>query len=180
MMRALALALLAGAGSASASTVVLVPNRTIYELSLAHTSAGGMIAARGRIVIEFRDVCDGWATTQRMLADMTDADGKVARDDFLVTAWESKTGREMRFDITNSVDGRLVERQRGRAKEEAEAAVRSSLQNPRCCDSHCRKGPNFRQGRPSIFFRPDWRCNLQPRRLSSRGATNPLSIFRRC
>jgi hypothetical protein len=63
MMRALALALLAGAGSASASTVVLVPNRTIYELSLAHTSAGGMIAARGRIVIEFRDVCDGWATT---------------------------------------------------------------------------------------------------------------------
>jgi hypothetical protein len=140
---ALALAVLAVAGSATTAPVTLVPNRAIYELSLAHTSAGGMIAAHGRIVIEFRDVCDGWTTTQRMLADMTDADGKVAREDFLVTAWESKTGREMRFDITNSVDGKLIERQRGRAKEDADGSGTVELAEPKATQFALPKGTEF-------------------------------------
>jgi hypothetical protein len=146
MMRVVALVLLAGAGSASAATVVLAPNRAIYELSLAHTSAGGAIAAHGRIVIEFRDVCDGWTTTQRLLADMTDADGKVAREDFLVTAWESKTGREMRFDITNSIDGKLIERQRGRAKEEADGSGIVELAEPKALQFALPKGTEFPTG----------------------------------
>jgi hypothetical protein len=143
MMRATALLVLAAAGSAAAAPVTLVPNRAIYELSLAHTSAGGTIAAHGRIVIEFRDVCDGWTTTQRMLADMTDADGKVARSDFLVTAWESKTGREMRFDITNSVDGKLIERERGRAMEDADGNVTVELAEPRSMQFLLPNGTEF-------------------------------------
>jgi hypothetical protein len=148
MMRATALTLLSLTvmGNAPAAPIVLVPNRAIYELSLAHTSAGGTIAAHGRIVIEFRDVCDGWTTTQRMLADMTDADGKVARDDFLVTAWESKTGREMRFDITNSVDGKLIERQRGRAKEEADSSGTVELAEPKVLQFALPKGTEFPTG----------------------------------
>jgi hypothetical protein len=81
-----------------------------------------------------------------MLADMTDADGKVARDDFLVTAWESKTGREMRFDITNSVDGRLVERQRGRAKEEADGSGTVELAEPKVLRFALPKGAEFPTG----------------------------------
>ncbi len=146
MMRATALLALAAAGSAAAAPVALAPNRAIYELSLAHTSAGGVIAAHGRIVIEFRDVCDGWTTTQRMLADMTDADGKVARDDFLVTAWESKTGREMRFDITNSVDGRLIQRQRGRAKEDADGSGTVELAEPKVLQFALPNGTEFPTG----------------------------------
>jgi hypothetical protein len=153
MMRALALLLLAAAGSASAATVALAPNRAIYELSLAHTSAGGMIAAHGRIVIEFRDVCDGWATTQRLLADMTDADGKVAREDFLVTAWESKTGREMRFDITNSVDGKLIERQRGRAMEDADGSGTVELAEPKVLQFALPKGTEFPTGQAIDILR---------------------------
>jgi hypothetical protein len=125
------LLLLAATGSTAAAPVVLLPNRAVYELSLAHTSAGGVIAAHGRIAIEFRDVCDGWTTTQRMLADLTDADGRVGRADFLVTAWESKSGREMRFDITNSVDGKLIERQRGRAREAADGSGTVELAEPK-------------------------------------------------
>lgn len=143
MRRLFALVLLIIAGNASASPVALVPNRAIYELTLAHTSAGGVIAAHGRIVIEFRDVCDGWATTQRMLADMTDADGKVTREDFLVTAWESKTGREMRFDITNSTDGKLVERQRGRAVEDADGNGTVDLAEPRALQFLLHNGTEF-------------------------------------
>lgn len=146
MKLALGLALLAGVGSASGAPIAPVPNRTIYELSLAHTNAGGLIAAHGRIVIEFRDVCDGWTTTQRMLADMTDADGKVSREDFLVTAWESKTGREMRFDITNSVDGKLIQRQRGRAKEEADGNGSVELAEPKVLQFALPKGTEFPTG----------------------------------
>lgn len=140
---ALALVLLTGVGSAAAAPIVLAPNRAIYELSLAHTSTGGIIAAHGRVVIEFRDVCDGWATTQRMLADLTDADGKVARSDFLVTAWESKTGHEMRFDITNSIDGKLIERQRGRAMEEADGTGTVELAEPKAMQFVLPKGTEF-------------------------------------
>ena len=143
MRRAVALLLLTVAGSASAGPVALVPNRAIYELSLAHTTAGGVIAAHGRVVIEFRDVCDGWTTTQRLLADMTDADGKVAREDFLVTAWESKAGHEMRFDITNSVDGKLVERQRGRAKEDADGSGAVELAEPQTMQFPLPRGTAF-------------------------------------
>jgi len=153
MKRVVALALVfpAIAANAIAAPVTLVPNRAIYELSLAHTSAGGMIAARGRIVIEFRDVCDGWATTQRMLADMTDADGKVARNDFLVTAWENKLGREMRFDITNSVDGQLVERQRGRAIE-ADGGGTVDLAEPRTMTFELPNGTDFPTGQATAIL----------------------------
>lgn len=142
----LALLLVASAGSTAAAPIELVPNRAIYELSLAHTSAGGAIAAHGRVVIEFRDVCDGWTTTQRMLADLTDADGRVARSDFLVTAWENKTGREMRFDITNSIDGKLIERQRGRAMEEADGSGTVELAEPKSMQFALPKSTEFPTG----------------------------------
>lgn len=105
----------ASAGVAAAPLPVLVSNRSTYEISLAHALPGGMAAVRGRTVVEFRDRCDGWETTERFLADMTDADGNVSRTDFVTTAWESKSGRSLRFDVTNMAGGRIVEREKGTA-----------------------------------------------------------------
>lgn len=143
---ALAISLMLVASNAAAGPIAFAPNRAIYELSLAHTSTGGVIAAHGRVVIEFRDVCDGWTTTQRMLADMTDADGTVSREDFLVTAWEAKNDREMRFDITNSVDGKLVERQRGRAKIADDGSGTVELAEPKAMSFELPKGTEFPTG----------------------------------
>lgn len=105
------------AASASVAAVPLpgnlVSNRSTYEVSLAHALPGGMAAVNGRTVIELRDRCDGWETTERFLADMTDADGNVSRTDFVTATWESKSGQTLRFDITNMVDGQIVEREKG-------------------------------------------------------------------
>jgi hypothetical protein len=115
MRRALALAAaVAVFGTGAAPLPNLVSYRAIYEVSLEHTS-GGVLAARGRMAVEFHDTCDGWSTTQRLIADMTDSEGATSRTDFFVTAWESKDGRTMRFDINNAHDGKTQSRQRGSA-----------------------------------------------------------------
>ena len=134
------------AAGAVAAPTVLAPNRAIYDVSLAKTTAGGIIAAHDRIVIEFRDVCDGWSTTQRMVADLSDADGRVSRTDFLVNAWESKIGREMRFDITNSTDGQLLERQQGDAKIGEDGSGEVSLAEPKPLDFPLPAGTQFPTG----------------------------------
>jgi hypothetical protein len=92
----------------------LLSNRAIYELSLERTT-GGVVTARGRMATEFRDTCDGWSTTQRMIADMTDSGGAASRTDFSVSSWESKDGRTMRFDIVESNGGKAGKHQRGSA-----------------------------------------------------------------
>jgi EipB-like len=117
MTRALALAAavaILGLGAAAPPSH-LASYRAVYEVTLEHTS-GGVLAARGRMAVEFRDTCDGWATSQRLIADMTDSQGVLSRTDFFVTAWESKDGRTMRFDINNSHDGKVQSRQRGSAE----------------------------------------------------------------
>ena len=91
----------------------LASHRAVYEISLARTEGGGVVAARGRMAVEFRDVCDGWSTAQRMIADMTDGEGNPSRTDYFVTAWESKDGRTMRFDVSDRRGGKDEQRQRG-------------------------------------------------------------------
>lgn len=105
----------------------LVSNRAIYEVSLARTSGGDVVAAHGRLAIEFRDMCDGWSTTQRLIADMTGSDGTLSRTDFFVSAWESKDGRTMRFDIGDADNGKVKSRQRGSATLEPAGGGRAVL-----------------------------------------------------
>jgi len=123
-------AILFGVASIGAMPIHLVPNRATYDLSLEHTSPGGAVAGRGRMVIQFRDTCDGWSTAQRMVADLTNADGAVTRSDFLVTAWESKDGKSMRFDVKSANGGKLEKEKRGTAAVEDNGSVTVSLLAP--------------------------------------------------
>jgi hypothetical protein len=126
-----AAALLLGVRDAEAIPIHLVPNRATYDLGLEHTSPGGAVAARGRMVIQFRDTCDGWSTAQRMVADMTDAGGATSRTDFLVTAWESKDGRSMRFDVKSASGGKMEKEKRGTAAVANDGTVTVSLLSPK-------------------------------------------------
>jgi hypothetical protein len=126
----LSAAFLFGASSAGAMPVHLVANRATYDLRLDHTSPGGAIAAHGRMVIQFRDTCDGWSTAQRMVADMTNADGNTSRTDFLITAWESKDGKSMRFDVKNASAGKLDKEKRGTATVGDDGRIAVSLLSP--------------------------------------------------
>ena len=136
--------------AAAPAPVELASVRATYEVSLEHALPAGLVAVRGRTAIEFRNTCDGYETTQRFLADMTNAQGNVSRSDFAVTAWESRNGRAMRFDITNMVDGEVAERYKGRASNPTrQARARSRLRSRRASVSPCRRARCSRRHRPS-------------------------------
>lgn len=99
--------------SASAAPVALAPHRAFYDVTLASTRPGGVVAVRGRTVLEFRDVCTGWTTTQRFIADMTDGKGADAHSDFVVSSSEDRAGKIIRFKIRNMVDGKTTQRFEG-------------------------------------------------------------------
>jgi len=132
---ALLLAILAFASCANAQPIALDPHRATYEISLAHSSPGGAVAASGRTVIEFRDQCTGWSTTQRFVADMTNAQGDPTRTDFIATSFESKDERAMRFTLRNSIDGKTSRRFAGKATLAASGRGTVELSVP--------KGRNF-------------------------------------
>jgi len=120
------------AGNAFAQdTIKLEPHRAIYEISLSRTSPGGVVAATGRTVIEFRDQCLGWATTQRFVADMTNSQGDPSRTDFIATSYESKDERAMRFTLKNSIDGKTSQRFVGLATLAASGRGTVELSIPR-------------------------------------------------
>ncbi|MEI9993862.1 MAG: DUF1849 family protein [Rhizomicrobium sp.] len=98
---------------ATAGPVALVSHRAQYDVTLASTHPGGVVAARGRTVLEFRDVCTGWTTTQRFIADMTDGKGSDVHSDFVVSSSEDKVGKLIRFKIHNVVNGRTTQRFEG-------------------------------------------------------------------
>jgi hypothetical protein len=104
----------------------LASYRAIYAVSLERT-AGAVLAARGRMAVEFRNTCDGWSTAQRLIDDVTDSDGTPSRNDFIVTAWESKDGRTMRFNISETRNGKSEERQRGSASLNLDGTGRVDL-----------------------------------------------------
>lgn len=137
MAAALGLSLIA------AAPIHLQSNRATYKVSLAGALPGGIVAVQGRIVIEFRTTCTGYATTQRFISDMTDAQDSTSRSDFVIEAWESRTGRSMRFDIANMVDGTMAEQYKGRASRDADGAGSVSLSVP--------KGGDFELPRGTLF-----------------------------
>ena len=127
----IAAAALVSGSAARAESTKLEPHRAIYEISLARTSPGGVVAASGRTVIEFRDQCLGWATTQRFLADMTNSQGDPTRTDFIATSYESKDERAMRFTLKNSIDGKTSQRFVGLATLAASGRGTVELSIPR-------------------------------------------------
>lgn len=106
-------AALAVSTGASAAPAGLVSHRAVYDVTLASSQPGGMVAVHGRTVLEFRDICTGWTTTQRFIADMTDGRGSDSHTDFIVSSTEDKSGKAIRFKISNLVNGKSTQRFEG-------------------------------------------------------------------
>ncbi|HEX3995707.1 MAG TPA: cell envelope integrity EipB family protein [Acetobacteraceae bacterium] len=110
----------AGAAPAPPPTRAPVPlaaHRALYELTRDNTapSRGGreIASAHGTMGYEVADVCDGWATRQRLNMTITNADGQDTDMDSDYATWESKDGLNFRFHmvqksdtaVTNQTDG---------------------------------------------------------------------------
>ncbi len=112
----LAIALTAPLAAAAQSGGALQPHLAVYELSLSGTRAGSnIVAAKGRLVMEITDSCDGYAQAQRMLLRLVDSQGQEILSDSNYTTWESRDGTLIRFNSKNEINGQIQDAFAGRA-----------------------------------------------------------------
>ena len=81
----------------------LAPQEAQYALTLS-SARGDVIAASGTMAYEVQDVCDGWATRQRLAMTITDRDGQDIDMVSDYATWESKDGLKMRFRMRQTTD----------------------------------------------------------------------------
>ncbi len=94
---------LTGAALPAAATD-LAAHRAIYELKLESTRGGDVQSAAGTMSYEVQDVCDGWATRQRLQMTVTNRDGQDIEMLSDYTTWESKDGLRLRFRTRQTTD----------------------------------------------------------------------------
>jgi rhodanese-related sulfurtransferase len=114
------------------ASVVLVPHRAIYDLSLGETRGDSQITGvSGRIVYDFGgSACDGYSLDFRQVSEVDTGEGKVSISDLRSTTWEGADAKNFKFTSQNFVDENLVDSVDGHAEHDAaETAV--NLDKPR-------------------------------------------------
>lgn len=105
--------------SGAAFAVEVAPHRAIYDLSLAHAkSSSGIVDAKGSMLVEWADSCDGWTIDQRYRLTVTSDESEDSQVVVSFSTWESKDGLSYRFFMRKMRDGDLAEEMRGRARLE--------------------------------------------------------------
>ena len=94
--------LLGAAGAAGAAD--LAAHRAMYDLKLSNSHGGDVTSATGTMAYEVQDVCDGWATNQRLQMTITNRDGQDVQMLSDYTTWESKDGLKLRFRMKQTTD----------------------------------------------------------------------------
>ena len=94
-------------------------HRAVYELTRDNSapSRGGreIASAHGTMGYEVADVCDGWATRQRLNMTITNADGQDTDMDSDYATWESKDGLSFRFHMVQKSDNAVTSQTDGSA-----------------------------------------------------------------
>ena len=95
----------------------MAAHRAAYNLSLDRVRENSDIArARGIMVYEVLDACDGWATRQRFSLVLTDRDGQEVDTGSDYATYETKDGRRIRFSLTQTTQGAVTSRISGEAE----------------------------------------------------------------
>jgi EipB-like len=112
---AMSLGTLASAGTAGA--VDIAPHRALYSMTLGSTkSNSGVVAARGTMVYEWGETCDGWTVEQRYKLNMQYSDSPDVEISSNYVTWESKDGLKYRFNERKLRNGEPDEEVRGDAQ----------------------------------------------------------------
>jgi hypothetical protein len=108
----LALASIGGAGA-----VDVAPHRALYTMSLgASKQNSGVVAARGSMVFEWGETCDGWTVEQRYKLRMRYAEDNEVEIASNFVTWESKDGLRYRFYQKKLKNGEIDGETRGEAR----------------------------------------------------------------
>ena len=98
----------------SASAAPLAAHRAHYTLKLQETH-GDVTAATGTMDYQFEDVCEGWATRQRLDMTLTNSDGQDIRMISDYATLETKDGLHMQFHMRQTTDTAVTEQVDGDA-----------------------------------------------------------------
>jgi hypothetical protein len=97
--------------------VPLAAHRALYELTLDSAKGGRQVAAaHGTMGYEVVDVCDGWATRQRLRMNITNSDGQDTDMDSDYATWEAKDGLNFRFHMVQKSDSAVTNQTDGSAR----------------------------------------------------------------
>jgi hypothetical protein len=100
----------------SAIAARLAPHRAAYTMTFgAARSGSGTVNARGVMLIEFGEACDGWTTIQRVRLDLVTTQGQSVNTESNFSSWESKDSRSYRFTVKNSSGGKTTDEFQGAA-----------------------------------------------------------------
>lgn len=110
------------AAEAAGGAPHFVPHRAVYEITLASTNAGsGVTDMQGRMVYELTGSrCEGWTQNMRFATRMTSQDGGEQINDLVTSSWEEAGGGSLRFNQSQSRDGKLVEVSQGDATRQSD------------------------------------------------------------
>lgn len=134
--------LLLFAGEAAAQ--MLRPARTVYDLKLDQRRASpGIDAAKGRLIVELHEDCDGYIFNQGLITDFISSEGPNLIGDMQASVWESRDGRQLRFNLLNRLNGKVVEREQGRADLNSQFAGNAVWHLPKARQLALPKGTIF-------------------------------------
>lgn len=95
----------------------MLPHRAAYLVTLERVRDGGNIAAaRGVMLFEVADACDGWATRQRFSLEIIDADGQRIDSVSEYATLEARDGSALRFSLVQRTNDSESKRISGEAR----------------------------------------------------------------
>ncbi|MDP6516693.1 MAG: DUF1849 family protein [Alphaproteobacteria bacterium] len=108
---------IAAATANAADKAALSPHRAIYDMHLLATrDSAEFTGMRGKMFLEWTDVCDGWTLNQRVRMDFTHREGHDIDNEFSFSSWESRDGSSFRYTMRTTTNGEVVEEIDGRAE----------------------------------------------------------------
>ena len=114
---ALAATLPAAAVATPAGAVDIAPHRALYSMTLGSTKTNsGVVGARGTMIYEWGETCDGWTVEQRYKLNMQYAENPEVEVTSNFVTWESKDGLRYRFNERKLKNGEVDEEVRGEAR----------------------------------------------------------------
>jgi EipB-like len=114
----LALCALALPADAAGLNTTSAAHRAFYNLTLASSRGGDVVAATGTMGYEVIDACDGWAVRQRLSMTLTNSEGQAVQMVSDYATWESKDGLKFRFHMKQTTDTAVTSQTDGDAKLE--------------------------------------------------------------
>jgi EipB-like len=113
-----AMALAAAAGAVpEAQAAQIAPHRALYSMTLGSVrNDSGVVDARGAMVYQWGETCDGWTIEQRYRLKLHYAQSADADIVSRFVTWESKDGLQYRFNETETRNGDVDEEIRGEAQ----------------------------------------------------------------